>query len=67
MAIRPKYRQVINNNFEVWTPTCDLKVVVSLATGRFPKREFDTMVLSISQRAQYTQKAPKIMKMMNES
>ena len=44
-------------------PTWDLTVFISRAVGRFPKLEFDTMVPSMSKRFWYTQKAPKLIKM----
>ena len=39
-------------------------MVISRAVERFPKSIFDTMVLSMSQRHWYTQKAPKIIEVM---
>ena len=40
----------------------DAKVVISQAPGSFQKGKFDTMILSMSPRPQYTQKATKIIK-----
>ena len=37
-------------------------MVISLAVGRFPKWEFDTMVLGMSVRGWWTQKGPRIIK-----
>ena len=34
--------------------------MISQAVGRFPKWEFDTMVLGMSERVWWTQKAPRI-------
>ena len=45
-------------------PTWNTKVVISLAVGRFPKWEFDTMVLGISKRVWWVQKASRIIKTM---
>ena len=42
--------------------TGDTNVVISQAVGRFPKWEFDTIVLGMSQRVWYTQKALKLIK-----
>ena len=43
-------------------PPWDTKVVVSQAVGRFPKLFFDTMVLSMSKKVWWAQKAPIIIK-----
>ena len=42
--------------------TWDTKVLTSQAVGRFPKREFDTMVLGMSKRVWLAQKATRIVK-----
>ena len=44
-----------------WGPTWDTKMAISRAPARFQKWEFDTMILSMSQWARYTQQsAPNI-------
>ena len=50
------------SGFTLWTPTWDTKVGISRAVGCLQKWEFDTMVLSMSRRARYTQNAPKLIK-----
>ena len=46
--------------FARWVATWDIKVVFSLAVGRFPKLEFDTMVQGMSKRVWRTPKSPRI-------
>ena len=43
--------------------TWETKVVISRAVGGFPKWETDTMVLGMSKRVWWTQKASRIIKM----
>ena len=40
--------------------TWDTKLVISHAAGRFPKWEFDTMVLGMSKKVWWAQKTPRI-------
>ena len=40
-------------------------MVITRAAERFPESEFDTMILSMSPRARYTQRAPKIIKIIS--
>ena len=42
--------------------TWDTKVFISQAVGRLVKSEFDTLVLGMSKRVWWTQKAPRIIK-----
>ena len=48
-----------------WGPTWDLEMAITRAAGRFPRWEFDTMLLSMSQWARHTQKAPKIIQIIS--
>ena len=44
--------------------TWDTKVFISLAVGRFPEWEFETMLLGMSKRVWWVQKAPRIIQIM---
>ena len=61
MAIRPSKENFLNKD-------CTLGGNIGhksdhfWAVGRFPKWEFDTMVLNMSKRAWWTQKAPRTIK-----
>ena len=68
MAWELGYEDFINKKLHCWwhggehgTHThTRTKMVISRAPGRFPKWEFDTMLVNMSPRASYSQSAPKI-------
>ena len=60
-ACNPSYT-FIHPLLGIWGPTRDPKMAITQAAERFQKWEFDTMVLSMSQQAWYSQKATIIIK-----